>query len=326
MKHLSRILLTGPNGQVGWELQRSLVSLGDVVALGREGLDLRNPDEIRAVVREVKPSVIVNAAAYTAVDKAEDEPDLAMTINGAAPGVLAEEAKRFGAAIVHYSTDYVFDGGGDRPWHEDDQPNPLNEYGRSKLAGERAIQAVGVAHLILRTSWVYGLHGNNFVKTMLRLGAEREELSVVDDQVGAPTSARVIADITGQILAQGRGDVAGLLRERGGVVHLSCRGETSWRGFAEAIFRLARERGVPLTVGVVKPVAGKDYPSKAVRPGNSRLDNQRLPQRFSLCPPAWEVALEQSFPGEGEPVDVSPQTPKAYPDPPPSKRGLGSGV
>jgi len=296
MKHLPRILLTGPNGQVGWELQRSLASLGDVVALGREALDLGNPDQIRSVVREVKPDVIVNAAAYTAVDKAEDEPDLATAINGVAPGIVAEEAKRLGAAVVHYSTDYVFDGHGERPWREDDKTGPLNVYGESKLSGERAIQAIGVPHLILRTSWVYGLQGDNFVKTMLRLGAVRKELSVIDDQIGAPTSARVIADITGQILAQARGDIPALLRERGGLVHLSCQGETNWCGFARQIFRLADEKGMKLKVQSVVPISTAQYGAKAVRPLNSRLNCERLMEQFSLCPPTWETAVRQSFP------------------------------
>jgi len=299
MERFPRILLTGPNGQVGWELQRSLASLGEVIAADRQRLDLRNPDQIRKLVREIEPHLIVNAAGYTAVDKAEDEPELAMVINSAAPGVLAEEAKRVGAAIIHYSTDYVFDGSGEQAWREDDETGPLNVYGRSKLAGEQAIRAVGVEHLILRTSWVYGLHGNNFVKTMLRFGAERTALSVVVDQIGAPTSARVLADVTAQILAQARGDVVAMLNERGGTVHLTCGGETSWHGFAEEIFRLARTRGHSLTVQGVTSVTTENYPTRARRPRNSRLDCRRLRERFCLQPPAWEQALEHSFPDSG---------------------------
>lgn len=292
----STILLTGKTGQLGWELQRTFASLGEVVAVDRKAMDLSQADVIRRVIQEVRPSVIVNAAAYTAVDRAEDAPDLAMAINGIAPGIMAEEASRVGAALVHYSTDYVFDGSGTRPWREEDRTAPLNVYGRTKLAGERAILAVGCPSLILRTSWVYGLHGSNFVKTMLRLGGQSESLSVVADQVGAPTSARVIADVTGQILAQGKGDMIGLLRERGGVVHVSCAGETSWHGFAEEIFRLARLYGVPLLVSTIQPISAKEYSAKAKRPVNSRLDCWRLYDWFSVRPPKWEVALEQSFP------------------------------
>jgi dTDP-4-dehydrorhamnose reductase len=190
---MTRILLTGKNGQVGWELQRTLATLGEVVTLDRQDLDLADPDSIRRVVREHKPNLIVNAAAYTAVDKAEEESDLAMVINGTAPGILAEEAKRLSAAIIHYSTDYVFDGSKNTPYTEEDAPNPLNVYGRTKLAGERAIQAVGAPYLILRTSWVYGMRGKNFLLTILRLARERNEIKVVNDQIGAPTWSRIIA-------------------------------------------------------------------------------------------------------------------------------------
>ena len=185
-----KILLTGKNGQVGWELQRTLAPLGEVVAVDRQALDLANPDAIRALIREVKPALIVNPAAYTAVDKAESEPELAMAVNGIAPGIMAEEAKRLGAAMIHYSTDYVFDGTQTSPYTEKDRPNPGNVYGKTKLAGEQAIQAVGVPHLILRTSWVYGSRGRNFLLTILRLAQERDELKIVDDQIGAPTSSR----------------------------------------------------------------------------------------------------------------------------------------
>jgi dTDP-4-dehydrorhamnose reductase len=195
-----RILLTGKNGQVGAELQRALPVLGEVIALGRQDLDLASPDVLRRTVRDTKPDVIVNAAAYTAVDRAESEPELAAAVNGNAPGILAEEAQRSGAFLVHYSTDYVFDGTKDTPYTEDDTPNPLNAYGRSKLAGENAIRASGVSHYIFRTSWVYAAHGHNFLNTILRLARERRELKIVDDQTGAPTWARTIADITTQAL------------------------------------------------------------------------------------------------------------------------------
>lgn len=305
-----RILLTGPTGQVGWELSRSLQPLGEVVAVGRTSpadgdslaLDLADANQVRCVVRQVRPDLIVNAAAYTAVDKAESEPELAMAINGVAPGILAEEARHIGAALLHYSTDYVFDGTGDRPWREEDPVAPPNTYGATKLAGEQAIVAVDVPHLILRVSWVYGLHGANFVKTMLRLGQERTALSVVEDQWGAPTSARVIADITSQILVQGRSDLPGFLRERGGIVHLVCQGETSWHRFALQIFELSRRQGTPLAVAQVSPIKSSEYPTPARRPSNSRMSCQRLWERFGLVPPLWTKALEQSLPQAGRPA------------------------
>ena len=197
-----KILLTGKNGQVGWELERSLQPLGQVIAFDRSGLDLASPDSIRAVIREVKPELIVNPAAYTAVDKAESEPDLAMAVNGVAPGIIAEEAKRLGAALIHYSTDYVFDGTKAEPYTEDDVPKPINVYGKTKLAGEQAVQAIGVPHLIFRTSWVYGMRGKNFLLTILRMAKEKDELRIVDDQFGAPTWSRMIAETTAQVLAQ----------------------------------------------------------------------------------------------------------------------------
>jgi dTDP-4-dehydrorhamnose reductase len=302
-----RILLTGRNGQVGWELLRTLQSLGEVNAVGHCStapgelvspwkLDLSDPDQIRKLVRQVQPDLIVNAAAYTAVDKAESERDAAMAINGVAPGILAEEAQRLRAGLVHFSTDYIFDGSGTRPWREDDPTGPLNHYGASKLAGEEAIRETGAAHLILRVSWVYGLHGANFVKTMLRLGAERPTLKIVDDQIGAPTSARAIADVAGQILAMGVRNFAGFLRERGGVYHFACGGETSWHGFATAIFELAQQHGIPLAVTSVLPIPTSDYPTPARRPLNSRLDCSRLAERFGLGAPTWQMALAQSFP------------------------------
>lgn len=312
-----RILLTGPTGQVGWELSRTLQGLGDVVAPGRAAsrpLDLTQPDSLRAWVREVRPDVIVNAAAYTAVDKAEQETELALAINGTAPGVLADEARRIGAALVHYSTDYVFPGDGERPWKEDDPTGPLNAYGRSKLAGEEAVRASGCAHLILRVCWVHGVHGANFVKTMLRLGAERPTLSVVADQFGAPTSARVIADITGQILAQGLSHPSGFLRECGGTVHLACGGVTHWQEFAREIFRLAAARGVPLAVTEVKPIPSSAYPTPAVRPKNSRMDCTRLAERFGIVPPDWQTALDHCLDGMIRPA-ITPAAAPAKPEP-----------
>jgi dTDP-4-dehydrorhamnose reductase len=301
-----KILLIGAGGQVGWELLRSLRSLGDLVATVHSPssepslrvlprIDLGDTAALHALVRETRPTIIVNAAAYTAVDKAETERDRAFAINAVAMGVLAAEARECGAAIVHYSTDYVFDGRGDRPWREDDPTGPRNAYGQSKLAGEEAVRSSGVPHLILRTSWVYGIRGQNFVKTMLRLGAQREELRIVSDQIGAPTSARVLADVTSQILAQGLLDPTGFLTERGGIIHVCCRGETSWHGFAEEIFHRARESSFPLQVQRVVPITSADYPTPADRPKNSRLDVTRLREQFRLVPPTWQEALGDSF-------------------------------
>ena len=301
-----RILLVGSTGQVGAELRSSLQTLGEVVPTvepalaNRRGaivLDLCSPDSIRRVVRDTQPDVIVNAAAYTAVDKAEQDHELAMAINGIAPGVLAEEAKRTQAALVHYSTDYVFDGSGSRPWREDDPTGPISVYGSTKLAGDVAIQSVDVPHLILRVSWVYAPGGSNFIKTMLRLGATRKELAVVDDQVGAPTSARSIADATAQILSQGVDDLTGFFNDRGGVVHCVCEGYTSWYRFAREIFRLAAERRAPLTLRSLRPIPTSDYPTPAARPLNSRMDCNLLEERFGLRLPHWKAALEQSFDG-----------------------------
>ena len=274
---MTRILLTGRNGQVGWELERTLAPLAEIIAHDRAGLDLADLDRIRTVVRETRPDIIVNAAAYTAVDKAESEPDLAMAINGTAPGVLAEETKRLGALLVHYSTDYVFDGTKPAPYTEEDTPNPINAYGRSKLAGELAIQAVGGRHLILRTSWVYSLRGHNFLNTILRLAAERDELRIVDDQIGAPTWSHAIAEATGRLLA--------LPQPPEGLYHLSASGETSWHGFAKAI---VATRG--LATAVV-PIPASDYPLPARRPANSRLDNCRLRKATGVALGDWQAQL-----------------------------------
>ena len=228
---MRKILLTGKNGQVGWELQRTLALLGDIVVVGHHEMDLANPDSIRKVIRQVQPELIVNAAAYTAVDKAESEPDLAMAINGVAPGIMAEEAKRLNAAIIHYSTDYVFDGNSDRPYAENDAPNPVNVYGATKLAGERAIQSMGVAHLILRTSWVYGARGRNFLLTILKLAKERSELKIVNDQIGAPTWCRMLAEVTSQMVVQHYSPVSRQaipISEASGVYHVVPAGSVSW--------------------------------------------------------------------------------------------------
>jgi dTDP-4-dehydrorhamnose reductase len=284
------ILLTGRDGQVGWELQRALAPLGRVVACGRGELDLASPNTIRARVRELKPDIIVNAAAYTAVDKAESEPALAMAVNGTAPGILAEEARRLGALLVHYSTDYVFDGERTEPYVESDPTNPINEYGRSKLAGEQAVAAAGCAHLIFRTSWVYGARGKNFLLTILRLARERDELRIVADQVGAPTSAAGIAGATAQVIGE-----AGLWpREpdpRWGVYHLTARGQTSWFGFAQAI--LDRTGFMVTARPRLIPIPSTEYPTPARRPRYSVLGCERFHGQFRVSLASWEQALDE---------------------------------
>lgn len=291
---MTRLLVTGRNGQVGWELQRSLQCLGEVIAVDRAQIDLAQPETLEAKLDAMAPDVIVNAAAYTAVDKAESEEALATRINGEAPGVMAAWAARRGALMLHYSTDYVFDGSGSVPWQPDDQPAPLSAYGRSKLAGERAVAAAGGDHLILRTSWVFASRGRNFLLTMLRLAAEREELNIVDDQWGAPTSARLIADATAQV-------VAGALTERrsgsfvSGLAHLAAAGPTTWHAFAAAIIELARLANRPVRVHSLNAIASSAYPTPAKRPGNSRLDCSALERRFGLALPGWQQALQLCF-------------------------------
>lgn len=283
-----RILLTGSRGQVGWELARTLSTLGEVVALDADGLDLTDADAIRRVVGEVRPGIIVNPAAHTAVDKAESEPDRARAINATAPGILAEEAERLGALLVHYSTDYVFDGGGETPRQEDDPTGPLNVYGATKLEGENAIRAGCRRHLIFRTSWVYGARGANFLLTMGRLMGERPELKIVDDQIGAPTWCRHLAEATAQILAQVGSPARGADKpEPWGVYHMTNGGETSWHGFAAAIQALdAPEKPARLVA-----IPSSEYPTPARRPLNSRLDNAKLERVFGLRLPDWRDAL-----------------------------------
>lgn len=297
---MKKILLTGRNGQVGWELQRTLATLGEVIAVDRLAMDLANPDSIRANIQAIKPDLIVNAAAYTAVDKAESEPELAMAINGVAPGIMAEEAKRLGAGMIHYSTDYVFDGSKTTPYTEEDQPNPINVYGKTKLAGEQAVQAAGGAHLIFRTSWVYGLRGRNFLLTILRLAKERDELRIVDDQFGAPTWSRMIAEATAQVLAQCFSPLTpnvSLLTEQRGLYHLTAAGQTSWHGFTKAILEgpnspLASRDALKLT-----PITTPEYPLPAPRPLYSVLDSSKLKQVSGLALPAWDASLKQCMEG-----------------------------
>ncbi|MDH3288396.1 MAG: dTDP-4-dehydrorhamnose reductase [Betaproteobacteria bacterium] len=286
---MRRILLTGKSGQVGWELQRTLAPLGEVVALDVQDVDFASPDAIREKVREIKPQILVNAAAYTAVDRAESEPDLAMKVNGVAPGVLAEEANRLDALLVHYSTDYVFDGTKNGPYTETDAPNPLSVYGRSKLAGDQAIQATGVPHYIFRTSWVYAARGQNFVRTMLRLGREQTALRIINDQVGAPTWAHFIAEATAQVLGQMIKN-PDLMQDRTGIYNLTAAGAVSWFGFADAIFAEAKAR-LGMTPPKLIPITTAEYPLPARRPANSRLDTSKLTRVFGLTPAPWETVL-----------------------------------
>ncbi len=288
---MKTILLTGANGQVGWELQRALPRLGRVIALTREQLDMTQPDAIRLALREHQPDIIVNPAAYTAVDKAESEPDLAMAVNGVAPGIFAEEAKKLGALLVHYSTDYVFYGSKPTPYIETDATNPQSVYGKTKLAGEAAVIAAGCKHLILRTSWVYGVHGGNFVQTVLRLARERDELRIVADQFGAPTWARLLANSTAQVLL--RWQQKNYDRSLSGVYHLTAGGRTSWHQYAEEIVRLARQYDEALGQKslVIHPIATSDYPLPAKRPANSELATGKIKQAFGLFLPPWQDDL-----------------------------------
>ena len=284
---MPRILLTGKTGQVGWELQRTLAPLGDVIALDRTQMDLTSADSIRKAIRDASPDVIVNAAAYTAVDKAEAEPDLAMQVNAAAPGVIAEEAKRLNALLVHYSTDYVFDGRSSEPYTEEDAPNPLNVYGKSKLAGEHAIAGSGCAHLILRASWIYSDRGTNFVLTILRLARERKELAVVNDQIGSPTWARSLAESTAELLGKAK-----RLKEETGIYHLSASGCTSRYDFAKKIIEMARQlSGEQAGLATVRPTTTADYPLPAVRPLNAATSKNKIKRVFGIELTDWEIQL-----------------------------------
>jgi dTDP-4-dehydrorhamnose reductase len=292
-----RILLLGSDGQVGWELQRALAPLGEIVALDRAdegGLcgDLARPEPLAATVRSLRPDAIVNAAAYTAVDRAESEPELATLVNATAVGVLANEAMALGAWLVHYSTDYVFDGSGNRPRDENAPTAPLNAYGRSKLEGEALIRASGCRHLILRTSWVYAARGANFLRTMLRLATERERLAVIDDQIGAPTGAELIADVTAHALRAALAQPA-----LGGLYHLAAAGETSWHGYARFAIEAARSRGHPVKVpsSAIEPIPTSAYPTPAARPLNSRLATGRLQSAFRLTLPPWQRGVERAL-------------------------------
>ncbi len=287
-----KILLFGKHGQVGWELQRSLAPLGEVVAVDRHSTDLcgdlTDLAGLARTVAQVRPDVIVNAAAYTAVDKAQAEPDLARAINAAAPGVLAQAARREGALMVHYSTDYVFSGAGRACWKESDPPAPLNVYGRTKLEGERLVAEQCPGHLILRTSWVYGARGGNFARTMLRLAKERAQLEVIDDQIGAPTGADLLADVTAHALR-----ALAMQPQLAGLYHVAAGGETSWHGYARFVLAHAEKAGVVLKAGVgsVAAIPSSQYPASAKRPANSRLDTSRLRNSFGLTLPPWQAGV-----------------------------------
>ena len=283
-----RILLTGATGQIGWELYRTLSPMGKILAPGRDLLDLSRPDQIGERIHEWKPDLIVNPAAYTAVDRAESEHKTAFRVNAESPRALAEEASRLNIPLIHYSTDYVFDGKSTRPYREEDDPAPLNVYGRSKLDGERNVQEYAERHLIFRTSWVFGMRGKNFLTTMLRLFQEREEIQVVDDQIGAPTWSRMIAEasaiIIGQMISRGDDEF------RWGLYHLAASGKTTWYDLACSIYGLSGEKNDPL---IIKPVSSDKYPVLAKRPENSQLDSQKTRSIWGISLPDWEYSLQQ---------------------------------
>ena len=290
-----KILLLGKNGQVGWELQRSLAPLGEVVALdfdspGPLTADFSAPESLAATVRAVAPQIIVNAAAHTAVDKAESEPDFARALNATSPAVLAREASALGAWLMHYSTDYVFDGSGSTPWVEDSPTGPLSVYGQTKLEGEQAIRASGCRHLIFRTSWVYAARGVNFAKTMLKLAQERERLTVIDDQIGSPTGAELLADLTAHALRHARQHP-----EVSGTYHAVAQGETSWHGYATHVIEFARAKGLPIKVAAdaIAPVPTSTFPTPAKRPHNSRMNTSKLRSSFGVNLPVWQSGVDR---------------------------------
>lgn len=287
-----RILISGQNGQISRELQQRLAPLSELIVLGRDQLDLTQPERIRQQVRNLRPDLIINAAAYTAVDLAESESQTAFAINATAPGIFAEEALALDIPLIHYSTDYVFDGSKAGPYTEDDIPNPLNVYGKSKLAGERAITEASGKHLILRTSWIYSAHGRNFLLTMQRLLQEKPELRVVADQIGAPTWAGTIANSTLALIEHWQAGGAG----KWGTYHLTARGETSWFGFAQAIGDALRQKGK--TCATLLPIPSSEYPTPATRPLNSCLDCNRLLREWGVGQPDWQPALRECLAGQ----------------------------
>lgn len=272
---MKKILLIGKDGQIGWELHRSLITLGEVIPFGHREFDLTYPDKIRSILREIKPQVIVNAAGYTAVDKAETEREIATEINAVAPGILAEEAKHLKALLIHYSSDYIFNGKSSTPYREEDKPNPLNFYGSTKLAGEQAVQAMGEKYLIFRTSWVYGLRGKNFLTTLLQMEKEKQEIKVVNDQLGAPTWSRLIAEATSQIISQDP--------KYFGIYHLSSAGVASWYEFAKSFVKKPAH---------IAPISTLEYSSKTIRPPYSVLSNEKVFQDFGIALPHWQKGLE----------------------------------
>ncbi len=291
-----KILLFGKTGQVGWELQRSLAPLGELISLHTQSDtlcgDLKQLTDIKQTILGLAPDVIVNAAAYTAVDKAEQEQESAHTINAEAPGIMAQAAKQLNSWLIHFSTDYVFDGSGCLPREETDTTNPINTYGKTKLAGEEAITESGCQHLIFRTSWVYGAHGNNFIKTMLRLAQERDQLKIIDDQIGAPTGAELLADVTAHAMrtAIHKADVSGCY-------HLAPQGQTSWHGYAQFIFERALTAGIPIKVksDAVLTIPSSEFPTPAKRPLNSRLDTHKLQSTFNLVLPDWQAGVSRTL-------------------------------
>lgn len=286
---MKRVLILGAQGQLGIGLKSAFHDAGHIIACGRENCDLGDPSSIRNAVREARPDLILNAAAYTAVDRAESEPELAMQINGEAPGILAEEAKKNNALLIHYSTDYVFDGSKLEPWVEDDPVHPLNVYGATKLAGERNIQQAGCQFFIFRTSWVFSPHGHNFLRTMLRLGQERKELKIVNDQRGAPTSAQALAIATRSVVDKFEERNANAIV---GTYHMTCAGQTTWFRFAQSIFEKA-QAGNPWAS--ITAIPSSEYPMPAVRPANSVLSNKKLKAAFDLELPSWEIALDTAL-------------------------------
>jgi len=310
----ARILLVGKNGQIGHDLQQLLPAVGETIALGREDLDLSRPDSIRRAVQHTQPQLIINAAAYTSVDQAESDESAAYAINALAPAVLAESAKRVGAALIHYSTDYVFDGAKSLPYEENDATNPINAYGRTKLAGEKAIRDSGVAHLIFRTAWVYSTRGKNFLLTIMQLATQREELRIVKDQIGAPTCSRKLAEATARIVSNlpsdARGLAAGDLRELSGTYHMTAAGMTSWAEFAGEILANASDtiqdkihpawlaqilRGNPIIAKRIVSITSTEYPTPAKRPAYSVLSNARLENAFGVHLPDWREQLRRAF-------------------------------
>jgi dTDP-4-dehydrorhamnose reductase len=288
---MMKVLITGTSGQVGSALAQLLRKNYEVFAPHRAQCDISDPVMLSKVLDEFKPELVVNPAAYTAVDRAEDNVDLAFRVNAGGPATLAAWAAEHRVPLIHFSTDYVFDGEGTAPWREDSTAKPLSVYGASKLAGEEAIQKAGGSYLIVRTSWVYAASGANFLRTIARLARERKELQIVADQVGSPTSARTIADVIEQLLQKNKANLAGSFADAGGFVHIACAGETSWHGFAEAIVEGLKSRGVALDVKVIAPIKTRDYTAKASRPINSRLDLSRLRTKFGIVTPFWVDAL-----------------------------------